>query len=697
MKEVIFVIICFLAKISFIGLALSFEHHCPTLCRCEIRPWFSPNSVYVEATTVDCNDLGLSLLPDGLPLETQVLLLQTNNIVKLENTLDYLENITEIDLSQNNITSLDEVHLGSLPQLLSFHLEENMIQVLGGNCVPTLPNLQEFYINHNFIFSINSEAFLGLERLVRLHLNSNRLTTINGQWFRHLPSLEILMLGENPILELSDENFKMLANLRSLVLARMNLTDVPENALVGLDNMESISFFDNLLPRVPRAALTKVKNLKFLDLNKNPIERIQRGDFVNMVHLKELGINSMPQLVSIDSFALSNLPELTKIEATNNPKLSYIHPKAFNKLPKLETLMLNSNALSALHRSNIESLPNLREVSLHSNPIHCDCVIRWVNTNRTAVRFMEPDSLFCVDPPEYQGQHVRQVHFREMTETCLPLISPNSIPNQIEISKGSSISLHCRAFGEPEPEIYWVTPLGDRILPGSISEKYYMHPEGTFDIYDATEIESGSYTCIAHNLVGADLKTVTISVDGFIAQPMSQPVHVYITSIQPHSVMITWESTIGLLSQLTWTILSDITQISMPFVARLPTDVKEYRIRQLKPGTRYQICVEVIAMQPEFGKECINVTTKELPVLKAKTAKWDGLIMATCAVFFVVVAVACSIMYTSMSTQIFYRQLIDDRDKSLLIPGDCNSFLELSAPGGIKVKATVIDLPTDSL
>uniref|UniRef100_A0A3B3ZAY8 LRRNT domain-containing protein n=1 Tax=Periophthalmus magnuspinnatus TaxID=409849 RepID=A0A3B3ZAY8_9GOBI len=252
MKEVIFVIICFLAKISFIGLALSFEHHCPTLCR---------------STTVDCNDLGLSLLPDGLPLETQVLLLQTNNIVKLENTLDYLENITEIDLSQNNITSLDEVHLGSLPQLLSFHLEENMIQVLGGNCVPTLPNLQEFYINHNFIFSINSEAFLGLERLVRLHLNSNRLTTINGQWFRHL---------------------------------------------------------------------------------------IQRGDFVNMVHLKELGINSMPQLVSIDSFALSNLPELTKIEATNNPKLSYIHPKAFNKLPKLETLMLNSNALSALHRSNIE-------------------------------------------------------------------------------------------------------------------------------------------------------------------------------------------------------------------------------------------------------------------------------------------------------------------------------------------------------
>lgn len=688
-----------LTKLTLIGFALNSEDasNCPALCRCEIRPWFSPSSVYIEASTVDCNDLGLSLLPDRLPVETQVLLLQTNNIVTIDKTLDYLENITEIDLSQNNISSLSDVRLGALPQLLSLHLEENLIQELAENCLPSIPNLQEFYINHNLIVSINTQAFLGLDRLVRLHLNSNRLTSINSEWFRHLPNLEILMLGENPILELSELNFKPLANLRSLVLARMNLTDIPDSALVGLDNLESISFFDNLLSRVPRSALTRTQNLKFLDLNKNPIERIQRGDFVNMMHLKELGINSMPELVSIDNFALNNLPELTKIEATNNPKLSYIHPRAFNKLPRLETLMLNSNALSALHRSNIESLPNLREVSLHSNPIRCDCVIRWVNMNKTAVRFMEPDALFCVDPPEYQGQHVRQIHFREMTETCLPLISPNSIPNKIEISKGSSVSLHCRAFGEPEPDIYWVTPLGDRILPGSISDKFYMHQEGTFDIYDATEVESGSYTCVAHNLVGADLKSVTISVDGFIAKPLRQPVHLYITSMQAHSIMISWESTSGLLSQLTWSILSVDTEFSMPFVARLPADVKEYRIRQLKAGTTYRICVEVIATQPEFGKDCRNVTTKVLPInSKAKSAKWDSLVMATCAVSFVVVAVACSIMYTSMYSQIFYRKLIADPDKTLLIPSD-SSLLEFGGSGGVKVSATVIDWPSDSI
>ncbi|XP_074534251.1 leucine-rich repeat neuronal protein 3 [Halichoeres trimaculatus] len=700
MKETA-VVACLLAELSLAAFVLASEGaaHCPALCRCEIRPWFSPSSIYTEAATVDCNDLSLSALPDRLPSETQVLLLQTNNIFNVEKTLDYLDNITEIDLSQNNISSVGDVRLGSLPQLLSLHMEENWIQELPDSCFSSLPNLQELYINHNQIISISPAAFQGLSKLIRLHLNSNRLTSVNSEWFLHLPNLEILMLGENPILELTDVNFKPLDKLRSLVLAKMNLTEIPDNALVGLESLESVSFFDNLLNRVPRAALTRAQNLKFLDLNKNPIERIQRGDFMDMMHLKELGINSMPELVSIDGFALNNLPELTKIEATNNPRLSYIHPRAFHKLPRLETLMLNSNALSALHRTTVESLPNLREVSLHSNPIRCDCVIRWVNMNRTAVRFMEPDSLFCVEPPEYQGQHVRQVHFREMTEICLPLISPGSLPDQVGVVKGGSVSMHCRAFGEPEPEIYWVTPSGDRVLPGSVSDKYYMHPEGTFDIYDATEQEAGSYTCIAHNLVGAVLKSVMVSVDGFTSQTSHQPVHVFITSVQSHSVMVSWESSGCMVSLLKWSNLADRSHLGMPFKARLPADVKEYRIKHLKPSTSYQVCVEVPAAQLGYRRDCVNVTTKSALIPREKIQKWDSLVMASCAVFFIVVAVACSVIYTSLYSQVFYRKLIADPAETLLIPNtqlSSSSFLDFGA-SGVKVRATVIDLQGDSM
>ncbi|KAJ8002837.1 hypothetical protein DPEC_G00163120 [Dallia pectoralis] len=705
MKETAFVA-CLLAELVLTAFVLASEGggaaHCPALCRCEIRPWFSPSSIYTEAPTVDCNDLGLSILPGRLPSDTHVLLLQTNNIIGVEKPLDYLANITEIDLSQNNISSVSDVRLGPLPRLLSLHMEENWVQALLPSCLPSLPNLQELYINHNLIGFIHRAAFQGLGRLLRLHLNSNHLTGISRDWFEPLPNLEILMIGENPIATLSDMNFKPLVNLRSLVLSRMNLSEIPDDTLVGLDNLESVSFFDNLFDRVPRAALKKAKTLKFLDLNKNPIERIQRGDFVDMIHLKELGINSMPALVSIDSFALSNLPELTKIEATNNPKLSYIHPNAFHKLPRLETLMLNSNALSALHHDTVASLPNLREVSMHSNPIRCDCVVRWINMNQTGLRFMEPDSLFCKEPPEFQGQHVRNVHFREMTEICLPLISPGSLPDRVDATRGTSVTLHCRAFGEPEPDIYWVTPSGNRVLANGVSDKYYMHPEGTFDIYDTTPHEAGLYTCVAHNLIGADLKSVLVVVDGYFPQPSNDDnaLRVDVTSVQPHALSVSWENTHGgLVSVIKWLTVGNTKQPSMPFTARVPSDVKEYHLAHLNPSTQYQVCVEVTSVQLGHNRDCVNVTTKGQVLAVEGSGKWDRVAMAAWAVLFIVVAVACSVMYASLQSQQFYSKLTVDQSESLLGPSaaPASSLTELCAAGVKVQRATVIDVPDNSM
>lgn len=62
-----------------------------------------------------------------------------------------------------------------------------------------------------------------------------------------------------------------------------------------------------------------------------------------MLHLK-VGINNMPELISIDSLAVDNLPDLRKIEATNNPRLSYIHQMHF-PLPSWNHLCLTAMPL----------------------------------------------------------------------------------------------------------------------------------------------------------------------------------------------------------------------------------------------------------------------------------------------------------------------------------------------------------------
>ncbi|TSK13228.1 Leucine-rich repeat neuronal protein 3 [Bagarius yarrelli] len=701
MKNKSFVDYLFLAfAMANFVLSVEDKDSCPKLCVCEIRPWFSPSSVYMEAPTIDCNDLGLFNLPLSLSADTKVLLLQTNNIAKIENSLEYLPNITEIDLSQNNLSSINDINLGHLPHLLSLHIEENWIRSLPDNALSQLGNLQELYLNHNLISYISPGAFIGLHSLLRMHLNSNRLQKINSEWFNSLSNLDILMIGENPVAFIQGMNFKPLRNLRSLVLTRMNLSQIPDDALAGLDNLESISFYDNTFHEVPHGALKHLKNLKFLDLNKNPIGRIQNGDFLDMLHLKELGINSMPELVSIDRFALNNLPELTKIEATNNPKLSFIHPKAFHKLPRLETLMLNSNALTAIHRITVESLPNLREVSMHSNPIRCDCVVRWMNMNKTNIRFMEPDSLFCVEPPEYEGQHVRQIHFREMADICLPLISPDSLPAQITVGNGSTLSLHCRAFAEPEPDIYWVTPYGKRILPNVVADKVYMHPEGTLDIYDITEEETGLYTCVAHNLVGADLKSVSVEVSGHFPQLTSDTFDVTIQSVQSNSVLVSWKTSQGSLApNIKWYTTSNSNYPTVAFTARVPSDIRMYNLTHLTPATQYKVCVDIHNINSIHNTKCVNVTTKQLVQPAMEVEKCDTTVITMLGVLLTIISVACLLSCMFLKKYHHYTELRRCPSKTALIPevGTRSAFPRVwvsgnGMPSAVEVKATVINV-----
>lgn len=584
--------------------------NCPLQCVCQIRPWYTPRSAYREAATVDCNDLFISTVPEHLPEGTQILLLQSNNIVKVEQSeLDYLKNLTELDLSQNSFSDILDFNLKNMPQLLSLHLEENQLVELPDNSFWGLDNLQELYLNHNQIRRISPKAFLGLRNLLRLHLNSNFLRMIDSRWFQVLPSLEILMIGGNKVDAILDMNFRALSNLRSLVLAGMNLREISDYALEGLKSLESLSFYDNKLVNVPKRALQQVPGLKFLDLNKNPLQRIKQSDFINMLHLKELGLNNMEELVSIDKFALINLPELTKLDVTNNPKLSYIHPSAFHHLPQMETLMLNNNALSALHKQTLESLPNLQEISIHSNPIRCDCVIRWVNSTENHIRFIEPQSTLCAEPPDLKKKHIRDVPFREMTDRCLPLISEKSFPSHLEVADGEDVSLHCRALAEPEPEIYWVTPSGLKLMPYSEVGKYKVYPEGTIEIHKVTTQEAGLYTCMAQNLIGADTKSIRLMVNSSF--PSSKDtLELLVKEVQAYHILVAWKPHLNTVSSnLTWSGFSP--DLDMMSVARIPTGTHMYNITRLHHGTEYWACLHVAFIDLQSKVACVNARTKE--------------------------------------------------------------------------------------
>uniref|UniRef100_A0A8C4NNU9 Leucine rich repeat neuronal 1 n=1 Tax=Eptatretus burgeri TaxID=7764 RepID=A0A8C4NNU9_EPTBU len=517
---------------------------CPPMCVCELRPWFTPQSLYQEAHTVDCAGFKPQYNFTAFPTETQVLLLQSSGLESTAPFLKGLTNLTELDVSQNRLLSIEAAGLVPLSHLVTLHLEENGLTLLPDRSLRHLAALQELYLNHNRIDRISPDAFAGLDNLTRLHINSNLLRAIDHRWFLNTPNMEVLMVGENPVDAILAGDFAPLSNLNSLVLAGMGLLSIPEGALFGLSSLESLSLYNNRLKEVPWQALQSVTDLKFLDLNKNPIRTLKEGDFRNMVHLKELGMSSMPELVAIDRYALENLPELIKVEATHNPKLAFVHPHALRELPHLETLMLSDNNIAALYRQTVESLPSLREIGLHGNPLHCDCIVQWIIRGQLHARFMEPHAMHCAAPPEFMGQCVRDIPMTDIPDGCLPFIPTAIFPEVAKLLDNTSATFDCRALAEPEPVIYWVTPKGKKIVVDMVSEKYSVSDEGTLQIMDAHHGDSGTYTCVAQNGVGLDTKTVTVTVNGSHVNP-SQGITIRVLNAGLNSVLVAWTSQPG--------------------------------------------------------------------------------------------------------------------------------------------------------
>ena len=165
-------------------------------------------------------------------------------------------------------------------ELCYLDLSFNQIRSLDNFPACNLGKLRELYLIRNKIKVI--EGLIGLEdKLELLELGDNRIRIIKD--VSHLGRLKSLWLGRNKIMKM--EGFEGLRELKVLSLQSNRIIKI--EGLERLENLEELYLSHNGIVKIE--GLCSLGNLKILDLGKNRIERLEGLEGVK--ELEELWIN----------------------------------------------------------------------------------------------------------------------------------------------------------------------------------------------------------------------------------------------------------------------------------------------------------------------------------------------------------------------------------------------------------------------
>ncbi|XP_070490339.1 protein slit isoform X1 [Chironomus tepperi] len=360
---------------------------CPRLCTC-------------NGHTVDCSHRGLSSVPRKIPLETERLDLQGNNITIIYET-DFinLSKLRILQLTDNQLHTIEKDAFADLTGLERLRLNNNKIKALPDNLLASMTSLVRVDLSNNEIAAISKRMFKGVTALRSLQLDHNQIVCIDEQAFKNLHELEILTLNNNNITTMPREMFSNMPRLRAL-----RLSDNPFACDCHL------SWLSKFLRSAPRLAPytrchspSQLKGQNVADLHDQefkcsgltehaPIEcggrslcphpcRCAEG----IVDCREKSLANVPltlpedtteirleqnYITEIPPKAFTNHRRLRRIDLSNN-NISRIAYDAFSGLKSLNSLVLYGNKIKELPAGVFKGLTSLQLLLLNANEISC--------------------------------------------------------------------------------------------------------------------------------------------------------------------------------------------------------------------------------------------------------------------------------------------------------------------------------------
>ncbi|XP_062333906.1 reticulon-4 receptor-like 2a [Osmerus eperlanus] len=232
---------------------------CPHLCVC-----------YPTPMTVSCQAQNFTLVPAGVPYDSQRVFLQNNRITELR-VGSFGFGTQVLWLFSNNITWIEAGAFSELRDLEELDLGDNPhLHRLEGGAFRGLEKLQSLHMHRCKLNALPHDIFHKLYSLHFLYLQENQLHFLQDDLFSDLINLSQLFLHGNRIRTLSENVFRGLVNLDRLLIHDNRVRQVNRRAFRDLGRLTMLFLFNNSLAELPSQALRDTQGIEFLRLNDNP-------------------------------------------------------------------------------------------------------------------------------------------------------------------------------------------------------------------------------------------------------------------------------------------------------------------------------------------------------------------------------------------------------------------------------------------
>ncbi len=253
---------------------------------------------------------------------------------------DVLQNLRNLDLSQNGLSHFPCIRLNSLFYL---NIERNAITTISPACVAELGSIRSIKMNENALTSL--EWMVGnLNTIVKLHVEDNELVTISNDQLANKTLLTTLSVNGNKFTILP----RLLDTVLSLTFNSENIECVPKSSLDRFYQLGQASFMSN--------------NLKGFLVDDCVDIHIAIQPAANLPNLTELYLDNNNITIFPD---LSAAPKIKKVSITSN-KLTDIPGEHLFNLSSLNVIKVSKNELTLF--------PDLSQLGLNNNLqfIHID-------------------------------------------------------------------------------------------------------------------------------------------------------------------------------------------------------------------------------------------------------------------------------------------------------------------------------------